>query len=194
MEGVIEIKIYKTNEHIASQVLRVVAANGEQLGVISKGEALEKARSQGLDLIEVAPQANPPVARIVDFKKFRYEEKKKEKAARKGDNSSGLKELWLSPRIANHDLGVRLSRVGEFLAEGHKVKLTVKFKGREMAYPQFGQQVLQKALELLGDKVTIEREAKMEGRKMSMILGKAKANPKIEEKKEQENETQKQVI
>lgn len=148
---------------------------------------MEKAKSQQLDLIEVAANAEPPVARIVDFKKFRYEEKKKEKAARKGDSSSGLKELWLSPRIASHDLKTRLDRAIGFLSDGHKVKLTVKFKGREMAHPEAGAQVVQKALEYLGEKASIEREAKMEGRKLSIILSKAKAQKESEEHAKNEN-------
>lgn len=127
----------------------------------------------GLDLVEVAANANPPVARIVDYQKFKYTESKKERAAKKGSDSE-LKELWFSPRIAEHDLGVRLNRIDEFLKEGHKVKLTVKFRGREMAHPEFGKMVLDKALGTLGDKVTVERDMKMEGRKLSMIITKNK--------------------
>ncbi len=154
--------------------MRVIDPEGNQLGVISKSEALQKAQELGLDLIEVAPNAKPPVARILDFKKFKYEESKKEKAAKKGEGASGLKELWLSPRIAEHDLKVRLSRAEEFLGDGYKVKLTVKFKGREMAHPEFGHQVIKKALGLLGERVLVERDAKMEGRKLSVILAKTK--------------------
>jgi len=137
---------------------------------------LEKAREAKLDLIEIAPNIDPPVAKIVDFQKFRYEENKKERASRKGGSAGELKELWLSPRIAEHDLKVRLDRTEEFLKEGHKVKLTVKFKGREMAHQENGYQVLQEALNLLGDKVAVEREPKMEGRKLSMIVGKGRGN------------------
>lgn len=136
---------------------------------------MDKAKQLGLDLIEIAPNVDPPVARIADFQKFRYEENKKERASRKGASAGELKELWLSPRIAEHDLKVRLNRTEEFLKEGHKVKLTVKFKGREMAHQEVGRQVLQEALNLLGDKVSIEREPKFEGRKLSMILGKGKS-------------------
>lgn len=129
----------------------------------------------GQDLIEVAPNADPPVAKIVNFQKFRYEENKKERASRKGNSVGELKELWLSPRIAEHDLKVRLNRTEEFLKEGHKVKLTVKFKGREMAHQELGHQVLQEALGLLGEKVTVERDPKFEGRKLSMIVGRGKS-------------------
>ncbi len=143
---------------------------------------MEKAKALGQDLIEIAPNADPPVAKIAEFQKFRYEENKKERASRKGTSAGELKELWLSPRIAEHDLQVRLNRTEEFLKEGHKVKLTVKFKGREMAHQEIGYQVLQEAVNLLGDKVSIEKEPKMEGRKLSMIVGKGKKNAETENK------------
>ncbi len=154
--------------------MRILDSKGESPGVLTRDEALAKAKELGLDLIEIAPNADPPVARICNFQKFRYEENKKERAARKGSSEGSLKELWLSPRIAEHDLQVRLSKTEEFLKEGHKVKLTVKFKGREMAHPEIGRQVLQEALEKLGDKVTIDREPKFEGRKLSLIITKTK--------------------
>lgn len=143
-------------------------------------EALEKAKELGQDLIEIAPNADPPVAKITDFQKLRYEENKKNRASKKGSSTGELKELWLSPRIAEHDLKVRLNRTEEFLKEGHKVKLTVKFKGREMAHQELGYQVLQEALNLLGDKVAVERDPKMEGRKLSMIVGKNKGGQHAE--------------
>ncbi len=143
-------------------------------------EALEKAKALGLDLIEIAPNIDPPVAKIADFQKFRYDENKKERASKKGTSAGELKELWLSPRIADHDLKVRLARTEEFLKDGHKVKLTVKFKGREMAHQEIGHQVLQEALNFLGDKVAVERDPKMEGRKLSMIVGKGKGKQNAE--------------
>lgn len=136
---------------------------------------MEKAKQLGLDLIEIAPQAEPPVAKITNFQKFRYEESKKERASKKSSEGS-LKELWLSPRIDEHDLKVRLKKTEEFLKKGHKVKLTVKFKGREMTHQDLGYRVLQEALALLGDKAGVERDPKMEGRKLSMIVGKTKGN------------------
>lgn len=152
----------------------MIDSKGEPLGILNRLQALEKAKQLGQDLIEIAPNAAPPVAKIADFQKFRYEESKKERASRRGAAGGELKELWLSPRIAEHDLKVRLNRTEEFLKDGHKVKLTVKFKGREMAHQEIGHQVLQDALNLLGDKVSIERDPKMEGRKLSMIVGKGK--------------------
>lgn len=129
-----------------------------------------------MDLIEVAPNAQPPVARILDFQKFKYEESKKERAAKRGSSEGGLKELWFSPRIEEHDMMVRLRRVEEFLGDGNKVKLTVKFKGREMAHPENGHKVLKQALEYLGDKVAVERDAKFEGRKLALIVTKVRGS------------------
>lgn len=166
-------KFYRINWNIQSPKLRVIDNEGNQLGIIDKQEALAKAKELELDLVEVASQADPPVARIVDFQKFRYEESKKERASKK-DSGGSLKELWLSPRIEEHDIKVRLSRTEEFLKEGHKVKLTVKFRGREMAHPELGHKVLNEALALLGDKVGVEREPRFEGRNLSIILSKSR--------------------
>ena len=173
-------KFYRTNWNIQSPKLRVIDNEGNQLGILDKQEALNKAKELGLDLVEVASQADPPVARIVNFQKFRYEEIKKEKASKK-DSAGGLKELWLSPRIEEHDIKVRLNRTEEFLKMGHKVKLVVKFKGREMAHRELGQKVLDEALTLLGDKASVEREPKFEGRNLSIILSKSRGGKVSEE-------------
>lgn len=173
-------KFYRINWNIQSPKLRVIDNEGNQLGIIDKQEALNKAKELGLDLVEVASQADPPVARIVNFQKFRYEETKKEKSPRK-DSAGGLKELWLSPRIEEHDIKVRLARTEEFLKDGHKVKLVVKFKGREMAHPELGRNVLNEALALLGDKASVEREPKFEGRNLSIILSKSRGGKVTEE-------------
>jgi len=132
---------------------------------------LKKAVEQEMDLVEVAPNVNPPVARIVDFEKFRYHEAKREAAARKHAQDVEIKEIWISPRIAEHDLQTRLKRVNEFLDDGNKVKLTVKFKGREMAHPEVGYQVVKQALAFLGERIHIERETKFEGRNLTTIIG-----------------------
>lgn len=162
----------------------MIGPDGKQFGVLTKEEALGKAKELELDLIEIAPQADPPVARIFDFQKFRYEEGKKERGSKKS-SEGGLKELWLSPRIAEHDLQVRLNRTREFLHDGHKVKLTVKFKGREMAHPELGHKVLQQTLDLLGDMASVERESKFEGRRLSLIVTKGG------KKRDEQNENQK---
>lgn len=134
-------------------------------------QALEKAKEQGLDLVEVAPNVQPPVAKITDFEKFRYQEEKKEQAAKKHAKDVELKEIWLSPRIAQHDLHVRLRRVEEFLERGDRVKLTVKFRGREMGHPETGYNVVKQALGFLGEKILVERETKFEGRNLTTIVG-----------------------
>lgn len=149
----------------------MIGADGSQIGVISRDEALKLAKNEELDLVVVAENANPPVARIIEFKKFRYQEDKKEQAARKKARDVELKEVWLSPRIAAHDLETRLRKAEEFLEKGNKVKLTIKFKGREMAHPENGHKVLQQVLGLWEDKIVIEREAKFEGRNLTIIVG-----------------------
>ncbi len=122
-------------------------------------------------MVEVAPNINPPVARIVDFEKFRYQEEKKEQAAKKHSKDVELKEIWLSPRIAQHDLETRLKKADAFLTRGDKVKLTIKFKGREMAHPETGHQVVRNVLGYFGDRINIERETKFEGRNLTTIIG-----------------------
>ena len=135
-------------------------------------------------MIEVAPNVDPPVARIVDFQKFRYQESKKEQASKKSSGGQ-LKELWLSPRIAEHDLLVRLTRADEFLKDGDKVKLTVKFKGREMAHPENGHAVIQKCLDYFGERIVVERETKFEGRRLSVIIAKSKGTAHEQTENEQ---------
>lgn len=152
----------------------MIGDDGAQLGILSRDEALQKARGKELDLVEVAPNVEPPVARIVDFEKFRYKEEKKEQAARKHARDVELKEIWLSPRIAQHDLEVRLKKAAEFIEEGDRVKLTVKFKGREMAHPEVGYRVAKGALEYFGDKIVVERETRFEGRNLTTIIGPTK--------------------
>ncbi len=168
----------------------MIDPQGNQLGILGKAEALEKALEFELDLVEIAPNTDPPVAKIIDFKKLRYEENKKDHAAKRSSGSN-LKELWLSPRIADHDLGVRLARADEFLKDGDKVKLTVRFKGREMAHPEIGHQVLQKALSHFGDTIGIERESKFEGRNLSVIISKGKGGNKNEQNENEKSSAEK---
>ncbi len=173
-------KFYRTNWNIQSPKLRVIDQNGTQLGILEKQDALNKAKEQGLDLVEIASKADPPVARIVNFQKFRYEENKKERGSKK-ESGGGLKELWLSPRIDDHDLEVRVKRTEEFLKDGFKVKLTVKFKGREMAHPELGHKIIKQTLALLGKGVGVERESRFEGRNLSVIVTKVRGgNQKLE--------------
>ncbi len=152
----------------------MIDAEGNLLGVLSRDEALAKAKEMETDLVEIAPQATPPVAKIIDFQKFKYLENKKEQAAKRNAKEVEQKEVWLSPRIAQHDLETRLRRVTEFLKEGDKVKLSVKFKGREMAHPENGRKVLEEAMAFLGERVAMEREPKFEGRNLTTIIGLSK--------------------
>ena len=179
-------KYFRINDRIQATTLRVIDPEGNQLGVLSREDALSKAEALGLDLVEVAAQVDPPVARIVDFQKFKYQEDKKEQAAKKHAKDVEQKEIWLSPRIAQHDLETRLRRVQEFLEDGNKVKITVKFKGREMAHPETGHKVTKLALEYLGENITIERETKFEGRNLTTIIGVGKKQT-VETKEEVQN-------
>jgi len=133
-------------------------------------EALEKSRQEGLDLVEVAPNANPPVVRIVNLGKFRYQEEKKLKKLRKGQKGGDIKELHFSPFIAEADYNVRLSKIKEFLKEGNKVKVVVKFGGRQMGSKQFGYELLKKIFGQLGESITIDMEPKFLGRYLTTII------------------------
>ncbi len=149
----------------------VIDADGTKLGVMDRDKALERAKEQELDLVEIAPQANPPVAKIVNFQKFRYEESKKEQAARRHTKEVELKEIWLSPRIAEHDLQTRLRKAEQFIEDGDKVLIRIKFKGREMGHLEMGFELLKKIFAQLNEKVTVEREPKVEGRSITTIIG-----------------------
>ncbi len=160
------------NQNLPMGDYLVVDAKEGNLGVMSRDKALEIAREKGVDLVEIAAQAKPPVVKVVDFQKFRYEESKKEQAAKKNAKEVELKEIWLTPRIAEHDLMTRLRRVEEFLKDNNKVMFRVKFKGREMAHINQGFDLLNQVYEILGDKIQVEREAKQEGRNITVIIGK----------------------
>ena len=168
----------------------MINADGTQLGLLSREEALAKAKELDLDLVEIAEKANPPVAKLIDYEKFRYQEEKKEQQARKNMKEVELKEIWLSPRIADHDLDTRLKKADGFLSKGNKVKLNVKFKGREMAHPETGYKVTEHALDWFQGRVAVERETKFEGRNLTTIIGSSKGGTeKQEEIEENENKS-----
>jgi translation initiation factor IF-3 len=156
--------------------VRVLDQAGKQVGVLKIEEALRTSREQGLDLVEIAPTAKPPVVKIVDFKKFKYEEAKKERVARRNTHEIDTKEIWLGPLISQHDLENRLRRAVEFFANGDRVKLTVKFSGREMAHKEFGYQVLEKAKAFLVESGIPSGEAKFFGRNLSQAFSPIKKN------------------
>jgi len=166
-------KELRINEAIRTKEVRLLDENGEQLGVFSIAEALEKSKEAGLDLIEVAPHAVPPVCRILDFGKFRFDQEKKLKETRKKQKLIKVKEVRMQPLIETHDLQFKTKHVKEFLDEGNKVKVTIRFKGRQLAHTEFGKDVLLKMLDLLNGEYIMDKPPMMEGRFMSMTL-----NPK----------------
>jgi len=150
-------------------------------------EALRMAEEQHLDLVEVAPKAKPPVCRIMDFGKYRYEQQKREKEAKKKQKVISIKEVKLRPNIEQHDFDVKLKNALRFVEEGNKVKVTIMFRGRELSHPELGKEVLGRVAEKLGDSVSIERNAKLEGKNMTMIVA-----PKVQKasKQKKSKETQ----
>lgn len=158
------------NEGIRARELRVIDANGEQLGIKSKNEALEIASRRNLDLVLVAPNAKPPVARIMDYGKYRFEQQKREKEQRKNQKTITMKEVRFSPTIDEHDFNTKLKNARKFLQKGDKVKASLRFKGRAITHKEIGQKVLDRFAEECADIASIETKPKMEGRNMFLIL------------------------
>jgi translation initiation factor IF-3 len=158
------------NEGIRAREVRLIDQNGEQLGIKSKFEALDIAARANLDLVLVAPNAKPPVARIMDYGKFRFEQQKKEKEARKNQKIISLKEVRLSPTIEEHDFNTKLRNALKFLEKGDKVKASIRFKGRAITHKEIGQRVLDRFAEACKEVATIETHPKMDGRSMFLVL------------------------
>ncbi len=158
------------NEGIRAREVRVIGANGDQIGVKSKYEALEMAKNVNLDLVCVAPNAKPPVCRIMDYGKYRYEQQKKEKEARKKQKVINVKEVRLSPSIEEHDFNTKLRNARKFLEKGDKVKAAIRFRGRAITHSQIGRDVLERLAKECEDIAAIETRPKMEGRSMFLIL------------------------
>lgn len=167
------------NERIRVREVRLIDENGEQLGVLPTSEALRIARDRGLDLVEVAPMASPPVCRLMDYGRYKYEQTKRERDARKHATKVELKEVRLRPKTDEHDIDFKTRAVQRFLKDGDKVKVTLMFRGREMAHPQIGRQILEQMAEAVREFGQVERMPLMEGRTMTMILAplKTKASP-----------------
>ena len=155
--------------------MRVVSSTNEQLGIMLLRDALRIAGEQQLDLVEVAPTAKPPVCRIMDFGKFKYEQQKRDKEAKKKQKAFTLKEVKLRPNIEDHDFEVKKKNAQRFLEDGDKVKVTIMFRGRELSHPELGRQILVRMAADLKDIANVERDAKLEGKNMIMILS-AKAH------------------
>jgi translation initiation factor IF-3 len=151
--------------------VRVINGDGEQIGIITTQEALRLAEEQGLELVEVNPRAAPPVCKIMDFGKFKYETSKKEKASRKHQSTIVLKEIKLRPKTDDHDLDFKVKHIRRFLSEGNKCKLVTVFRGREIVHPETGQAMLDQVVKMVSDVAVVEQRAMMEGRRMVMVVG-----------------------
>ena len=158
------------NEQIRDREIRLIGADGEQLGIMSAREAMKIAQEAELDLVKIAPTAKPPVCKIIDYGKFRYEQSRKEKEAKKKQKTVELKEVRLSPNIDTNDLNTKVNNARKFISKGNKVKVTLRFRGREMAHVQQSRHILDDFAELLADIAVVEKPAKLEGRNMSMVL------------------------
>ena len=169
--GSIDKRKYRINEKIRAREVRLIGPEGKQIGIVSLGEALAKAEEYGLDLVEVAPQADPPVCKIMDYGQFLYQEAKKAKEAKKRQSQVELKEIKVRPKTEEHDLQTKVRHIRRFLEDGNKVKIRVFFRGRELAHPELGRQVLQKIEEAVKELGRVEMAPRMEGRQMIMILG-----------------------
>ena len=158
------------NEFIQSQKVRVIDENGENLGVMYTREAMAQAQEVGLDLVEVSPNADPPVAKFLDVGKYKYEAQKKANLARKSQKTQEIKEIKMRPNIDDHDYDTKMKKVFEFLEEGDKVKCTLRFRGREMAHLQLGMQVLQRVQADVAEVAKVEQFPRTEGRQMLMVI------------------------
>ncbi len=169
------------NREISAQTVRLVAADGSQLGIVSLSEALERAEEAGLDLAEIAPSAAPPVVKILDWGKYRYEQTKQLQKSRKNQKQVEVKQVRLGLKIGEHDLQVKLSKARKFLESGHKVKISLLFRGREISRPQLGRVILDRVIELISDVAVVEQPPQLAGRDYNMIVTHRKDTPKPED-------------
>ena len=158
------------NGQIRDKEVRVISEDGEQLGIMSSKDAMKLAREAELDLVKIAPKAQPPVCKIIDYGKYKYELARKEKEAKKKKKTVEVKEVRLSPNIDTNDLNTKMNNAKKFITKGNKVKVTLRFRGREMAHMQQSKHILDDFAEMLADVAVIEKPAKQEGRSMSMVL------------------------
>ncbi len=163
-------KGHQINEDIRDKEVRLVSADGEQLGIMSAQEALEKAEEANLDLVKISPNAVPPVCKLMDYGKFKFEQTKREKEAKKNQRVVEIKEVRMSPSIDSNDFNVKLRNAQKFLADGDRVKVTVRFRGREMAHTEIGRDLLLKFAEQCAEIATMDKEPKLDGRHMSIFL------------------------
>lgn len=158
------------NERIRASSIRVIGPEGEQLGILSKAKGLELAAQNELDLVEVAPQAQPPVCRIMDFSKFKYEQEKKERQAKKHQTLIKIKEIRVKPKIEEHDYQVKLKQLHSFLDRGNKVKINLFYRGREMSHQELGQRIINRFIQDSQEKGILEKPPSREGRVLSLVI------------------------
>lgn len=158
------------NEEIRDSEVRVIDRDGSQLGIMSVNDALAAAIKENLDLVKISPQANPPVCKIMDYGKYRFELAKKEKENRKNQKTINIKEVRLSPSIDNHDFETKLKNACKFLKGGDKVKISVRFRGREIHHASLGEDLLNRFVDGIGDLGTVDKKAKLEGRSMAIVV------------------------
>ena len=161
----------RINERIRVPEVRLIDETGQQVGIMKTAEALRYAQSKDLDLVEVAPDAKPPVCRVLDYSKYKYEQAQKQKAARKHQTQINVREIKFRPKIAQHDYDTKKGHVERFLKARDKVKVTIMFRGREMAHPERGEMILNRLAEDLGDLAVVEQRPQQDGRNMTMMLG-----------------------
>ena len=162
--------MHELNEAINDKEVRLIGSQGEQLGIMSSAEALRIADEQGLDLVKISPQAPPPVCKLMNYGKFRFEQSKREKEARKNQHVVEIKEIRMSPGIDIGDFNTKLKNAQKFIADGNRVKVSVRFRGREMAHTDIGKKLLDKFAEQCAEIANVDKGAKLEGRNMSMFL------------------------
>ena len=181
------------NEQIRDREVRVIGQDGEQLGIMSASEAMKLAREAELDLVKIAPTAKPPVCKIIDYGKYRYEMARKEKEAKKKQKTIEIKEVRLSPNIDDNDLNTKVNAAKKFIQKGDKVKVTLRFRGREMAHTDIGKDILRKFAEGCGEVGNMDKDPKLEGRNMSMFISpksQAQIQKAAKEKKKQQEEAE----
>lgn len=160
----------RINEAIRARELRVIGTNGEQLGIMTRAEALKVAEEAGVDLVEISPNADPPVAKVVDWGKFQYQKMKEQQKNRRSNKASELKQMRFGLKIGTNDLEIKLRKIREFLAEGHKVKILVFFRGREMAHKELGYVLIDRVMSLLEEDAILEQKPLMAGRNLSIVI------------------------
>jgi translation initiation factor IF-3 len=167
----------RINDRIRVPEVRLIDENGDQVGIVPTAQALERARDRDLDLVEIAPTAKPPVVRILDYSKYKYEQEQRKKAARKHQQQVTIREMKLRPKIATHDYETKKGHIVRFLRDQSKVKVTIMFRGREQAHPERGEALLRKLAGEVAELATIEQQPNQEGRNMTMILAPVKPSP-----------------